>query len=137
MIKTKRYVDSSPDGSNQLFQVPEEFISGSLWVTQSSGGVIEPNEMGGGFYQLVPAPTAGSKLYLTYDVEDSSVAEETGLTPWEHDQMNKLLLAIQEQQKAINNIDEAMSLRVTNKDWNTWASVIGRQLADVKAAIKE
>lgn len=139
-VKTKRHIDPSPNGANALFQAPDAFIPNSLWVVQSDGAgndrILEPNEMGGGFYQVSPVPASGTKLYLTYDVEDTSASQETGLTPWEHDQMNKLLLAIQAQQKAIKNIDEAIGLRVTHKDWNTWSSVIERQLADVKAAIK-
>ncbi len=140
-VQTKRHIDSTPDGSNELFQTPDTFLADTLWVTEAGGSngdtLRQPNEMGGGFYQLSPAPEAGTKLYLTYDIEVVDETVNSGLTPWEHDQMNKLLLAIQAQQEAINNIDEAMGNRVTHKDWNTWSSVVERELADVKSAIKE
>jgi hypothetical protein len=137
-IITKRYKDDTPDGVNQLFSAPEEFVENSLWVTEvvdATGAATFriANEMGGGFYQLNPAPAVDTTLYLTYDIDVENPAEEDGLTPWDNTRLNKLLETIQQIQETVDLIDEAMALRVTHKDFNTWASAVERKLKDVEA----
>lgn len=138
-IETKRYIEQGADGSTQLFQVPDEYIDGSLWVFEVvSGGstaLVEATDVGGGFYQLNPAPAAGSKLYLTYDVAIPDSASDTGLVPWEHNSLNSLLDLAKAQDAALKAMEIALTSRVTRDDFNSWAAVLEQELRDIKSSI--
>ncbi len=75
-IKTKRYIINSVNGTDELFQLPEEYIEDSLWtfvVAASGASSIRQNTyFAGGFFQITPAPTAGSKIYAIYNVEETT-----------------------------------------------------------------
>ena len=136
-IETKRHIELGVDGVTQLFQAPDEYIDGSLWVFDlTSGGatsLVEPIDVGGGFYQITPAPAVGSKLYITYDIEIESVADNDGLLPWEHNNINTLLDVAKAQSLAIKTMEEALLSRMTKDDFNAWAAVMEQAMKDLEA----
>lgn len=136
-MTSKRHIDNTPDGNNQLFQTPEEFLPGTLWVTETDGlgndTIRFPNELGGGYYQLTPAPAAGTKLFIQYDVAQG---EETAvLTEWESKRLNELLGTIKALSEAQRNMDASLLKRVTHKDFDSWASAVDRKLRDFQSLI--
>jgi hypothetical protein len=139
MSKIIRFIDNNPDGSTELFEAPEEYIAGSLWVNEVDGtGSVQfrgVNDVGGKFFQLSPAPLAGSKLYCVAETEEVSQAATDGLTPWEHANLNKLLEALQEQQLALGAMDNALKNRITRNDFNSWAAIVEQQVKDLKATL--
>ena len=136
---SKRYIDTSPDGATQLFTTQDEYVGGTVWLfeVKSTGEtqLREVVEMTGTFIQLNPAPEAGSKLYITYDVEVDDEAEDSGMTPWEHGNLNKLLETMKAQQDAMDSLSEALPSRVTQVQFNAWASVLEQELRDLKSTL--
>ncbi len=139
MSKIIRFINSNPDGSTELFEAPEDYISGSMWVSEVDGtGNVqfrEVSDVGGKFFQINPAPASGTKLYCSCEIDEVSQSETDGLTPWEHSNLNKLLELAQEQQAAIGVMDSALGNRITKSDFNAWASIIEQQIKDLKATL--
>lgn len=73
---TKRYIISSVNGADELFQLPEAYIEGTLWtfVVASNGNAsLRTNEyFDGGFFKITPAPAANSSIYAIYDIHEIS-----------------------------------------------------------------
>lgn len=135
--QTKRHIDTTPDGSLELFQAPTDYIVGTLWVIEvgSVTSIREASDIGGGFYQVSPAPEAGAKLYITYDIVVVDASLEDGLTPWEHENMNSLLAALTTMQDALNAMSDSMGERVTQSNFDTWASIIEAEVRDLKSVL--
>lgn len=139
MIKTKRVINSTPDGTIELFQIPEEFVSNSVWVFEvaadSSVKIRTFEEISSQYIKITPAPANNSNLYISYDIVEDESIDEAGLSNWDKDSIRKIVDMIVSQQKVIAAMDEAMEKRVTNKDFDSWASVIERKLKDVQSKL--
>lgn len=139
MIRTKRVINSTPDGTTELFQLPEEFIPNSIWVfevaTDSTVKIRTTEEIGAQFIKITPAPESGSNLYVSYDIIESDNINEAGLSNWDKDSISRILQTVVEQQKTIVAIDKAMEKRVTLKDFDSWASVVERKLKDFETRL--
>lgn len=142
MLKDKRVLISTGiDGTNQLFKVEDDYIAGSLWVlivdgTTGATTSKVPVDIGGGFFQLNPAPSVGTTLRCTYGVEVPDSLQENGLSPWESKRVNDLLDIVKKQKELIDKMDLALSKRITSNDFNTWAEIIEKDIKDLKALIQ-
>ena len=139
MTITKRFMDESSDGSTELFQLPNDFVTGSIWCFDSNvegeTKLREVSEVGGRYYRVTPAPVAENTLMLIYEMESEidSVAEY-GITPWERVSLNKILDLVKAHGETLVVMEEALDNRVSQENFETWATLLEKELADVKAA---
>jgi len=117
---TKRHVITSVDGTQQLFQVPDEYTAGTLWafivLANTSVTLRDTTYFDGGFFQLTPAPPAGSNLYCIYDTE---VEDTTSPTPPTSLQIPENILKILTNMNiTIKGMDKAIQNRVTIEDFS-------------------
>lgn len=138
MIVTKKATISTPDGILELFQLPEAYLENSVWVfevaSDNSVQMRVPEEIGE-FIKITPAPAVDSTLFVTYDILEENPLEIAGINNWDRDTINKIVEMINSQQKTINAMDLALSKRVTEKELDTWASVIDRKVKDLEIRI--
>lgn len=138
-IVTKRTTNDTPDGVTELFAMPEEFVSGSVWVVEVDGAgsavfrTVE--EMGPSFIKLTPAPANATTLYITYEVTLPDLENSLGISEWDQETLSKIIQTIVEQQETIASVAAAVDNRLTYKDYDTWASVIERKLKSMEERI--
>jgi hypothetical protein len=139
MSKIIRFIDTTPDGTIELFQAPEQYVAGTLWVNEVNGVgntvVRQPVDMGGEFFQITPAPLFGTRLFCSCEIEVVDPTLGDGLTPWEHGNINKLLEVTKSQQEALRSMESALTTRITRSAFNAWASIIEQQIKDLKATL--
>ena len=139
MSKVIRFIDSTPDGTIELFEAPQEYIDGSLWITEvDTLGVVKSRDaidIGNGFFQITPAPASGTKLFCTAEIGEVDQLVTDGLSPWEHANLNKLLETIKALKEAVDSMNLAMDNRVTKNTFNAWASIVEKQVKDLKATL--
>lgn len=138
MIVTKKVTINTPDGILELFQLPEVYVEGSVWVfevaSDNSVQMRVPEEIGE-FIKITPAPAVDSTLFVTYNITEDSALDSMGVSNWDRDTMYKIVEMIHSQQKTIAAMDLALSKRVTEKELDTWASVIDRKVKDLEYRI--
>ena len=137
---TKRYTEEGSDGSTELFSLPDNYVSESIWcyVVDEEGvsKLVGIEEVGGSFYRVTPAPELTSTLMLIYEVEEEEdLIESYGLTPWNESTMLKILTLVKAQSESIEKMDKALDNRVSQENFEGWATLLEKELEDVKSRI--
>lgn len=135
----KLHTITNVNGTDELFQMPEPYVSASLQVLQQDGfgakTSVEYEVLGDSFFKLTPAPSAGSDLLCYYEpaVEDP-IGTDT-LSAWEKANISKLMSIIAYQSQTITNMQIAIDNRMTYEDFNNYTEVIEKDLKDVKESL--
>lgn len=134
---TKRHIVTSINGTDELFQLPEDYLPGTLWtdVVTSSGNVTrrENSYFAGGYFQISPPPPVGSKIYCTYEIEDSST--DPSLFEIEEVHINHIediLKIVKNLNESVKSLDKAVDNRVSLKAFNQYAEKMSNTIRYLK-----
>ena len=127
------------DGSTVLFSVPEPYLNGTLSAIATKVGEVSitltVTELGEQFFTVSPTPANTWTVELTYSIDVTNISDGKKLTDIEHANLKSLLEAVVAQQEALQAMQEALLTRVTTEDFNAWASVMEKELEDIKSTV--
>lgn len=134
----KKEINTTADGTTELFQLGNTYIADSVVVFEilSDGSVQSKTvaELGTDFVQVTPAPAIGSKLLCLYEYDDPAVEQVNnlipGLSPWEGRSLNKLVEVIKTVQDSVTLIESYLKERVTKEEFHSWAAVIEKRVQE-------
>lgn len=140
-IVTKRHKILNVNGTDELFQVPDSYLEGSLWafveLPNTSASIRATTYFEEGFFSISPAPVAGSNLYLTYDTEvvdtnDPLNFEVEGITL---ENIVDIVGIIKTQQETLKAMDTAIQARVGISQFNTFAEILDQKIRKLEALV--
>jgi hypothetical protein len=125
-IVSKKHLIEAVNGTDELFQIPDEYLENTLWVfvADTLGALVKvPTQyFQGGFFQISPAPAVNSDLYCSYDIEVTT--EVSNLQAWDSAKIDELLETIEMISEAQDSLDKALLARVTQEDYDKWAELM-------------
>ena len=142
MIISKKITDNTPDGVIKLFQLPDDYVSGSIVIFEikSNKTVLmhDFTELGGPYIELVNAPEINSKLLILYDFNDESIelASQTieGFKPWD----SKRLLDLAEQMiilsKTVEQLKNSLKSKVTKEEMQSFVGPLYDEIKKLNIA---
>lgn len=134
---TKREIIENVNGTDQLFQASEDYVSDSLWVFEllSTGdtNLRQQTDMGAGFFQIDPAPSAGSDLYLVYEIEGAG--SELDLNEWDSANLFALSQAVSQINDSLILLDTAIQKRLPSSDFYKVIELMNARLDEYEASL--
>ncbi len=133
-IKTKRYVIPTVNGTDELFQLPEDYIDTTLWAF-----VVQPNSQvtlrvteffTGGFFKISPAPVAGASIYCIYDITitDPNDPDNFDLDGVNLCDITKIIKVLCTQQEALKKMDLAVKNRLPISEFSKYSEALDHRL---------
>lgn len=132
---TKRHLITNVNGTDELFQLPDEYLTGTLWTfVQASDGTITFAAnifFDAGFFQITPAPAAGSNIYCTYDVvvtdtSDPNNFEIAGVTL---QNIVDIITVVKTQQETLDKMDISIRNRLGISAFSKYSEVINDRIS--------
>ena len=121
MIKRKS-ITVAAGSTAVLFDIGEEFVSGSVWVLEVSpdGSTVTRKVTGelGNHIKLEPAPAPGQVLNLIYEV--AALSNGGGMTEYDYQRMEKIAEILSKQADQIKILNEGLLQRITKKEMLRW-----------------
>lgn len=133
-IITKRHIITNVSGTDQLFQLPEDYIQGTLWtfVVATSGATsLRANTyFAGGFFQITPPPTSGSSIYCIYDtqVTDTNDPLNFNIDGITLDNIVSIAKVLKDHTETLKSMDTALNNRVSHAEFSKYAEITARKL---------
>ena len=131
MITKRKVITVPTSNTNVLFDLGEDFVSGSFWVFevdvagQSKVRMVEQEV--GTFIKLNPAPAGDTKLHIMYEVEPLS--QQGNLTDYDYARLEKIAKILQDQADSLKKLKEAVDQRITKKEMLRWQDQV-KELID-------
>lgn len=128
MIISKKTIDTTPNGSTNLFQLPHAYITNSIIVIEqrSDNTVIikNINELGGEYIEIPDTPANGSKLLIFYDYNDPSIAITSqvieNFKPWDSKRLLDLTQQLIVITTTIEKLTNSLKTKVTKEEMQSF-----------------
>ena len=128
MIISKKTIDTTPNGSTNLFQLPHAYITNSIIVIEqrSDNTVIikNINELGGEYIEIPDAPANGSKLLIFYDYNDPSIEITSqvieNFKPWDSKRLLDLTQQLIVITTTIEKLTNSLKTKVTKEEMQSF-----------------
>jgi hypothetical protein len=135
---TKRAVIGPVNGTDQLFQLPDTYLEGTLWTFVVAPDLtithfLQPTFFAGGFFQITTAPVVNSLVYCIYDIAVTSPADPANFDLNGVTIQNILDIAtvLQTQQTLLDNLNKAILNRVSTTDFDKFAETFDTKLKTI------
>lgn len=124
MIVAKKHKDTTPDGVVALFQLPTDFVAGSVDCLEIKNDrsvlSIDITEIGNGFIQTTQIPASGSVLLFNYLHDDVSIAlaatSIAELKPWDAFRILEIGRSIDAINQTITVMTKAILNRISKEE---------------------
>lgn len=124
MIVAKKHKDTTPDGVVALFQLPTDFVAGSVDCLEIKNDrsvlSIDVTEIGNGFIQTTQIPASGSVLLFNYLYDDVSIAlaatSIAELKPWDAFRILEIGRSIDTINQTITVMTKAILNRISKEE---------------------
>ena len=127
---------SGVNGTDELFQLSVPYVLGTLQVIQrdtiGNKTTLEHSELSDTFFRISPAPILNADLLCYYQESVADVIGLDTLSNWEKANITALVAIIAYQSQTIENMQTAISNRMTYNDFNSYVQVLERQILDLK-----
>lgn len=142
MIISKKTTNTTPDGALTLFQLPHDYVAGSVIVfeklTNTEVKGLDINELGGSYIETLSIPGDGSVLIILYDYNDESIelASTTleGFKPWDSKRLIALIEQITILGQAVEAINKSLKNKVSKEELQTIFNPIYEEIKSIKLA---
>ena len=138
---SKKEVVGPVNGTDELFQVSQEFVEDSMWVFIADADgvvskIVQPSGFSGGYFNISPAPTADMYLYCLYEIENDDLDDDSfSVDGVSLDTIAAIIELINTQNSTIATMDKAISNRITTKDFTKYAESVNTQLEAMQTQV--
>lgn len=144
MIVSKKIINTTPDGSITLFQLPTEYVTGSVTVLEKqTNGLVKcltVNEIGGEYIETIETAGDGSELIILYEYNDISIelAATTleGFKPWDSKRLTDIVEQMILMSKSIEDIANAMKNRISKDEFSVVVGPLFEKIRAIEAELK-
>lgn len=141
-IVNKHHVIEGVNGTDELFELPDSYIEGSLQVlvamTGGSASYRETSYFPDGFFGMSPAPAAGTNLICFYRYDDGIVApaQPLDIDGFSIGNIEALMNFLVTQQELIKKMDAALNARLPIDEFNKYSELVQDELTRIKSRIQ-